>query len=305
LKISNLIIPALLLALLASSGTAPAAGPVKIIQIQRTANPAATLASAATTITTTGEVYLANITPEEAQSLAVKRARTDAIEQVCGVKVQAETLVKNFVMQADFIHQVAYGRIIGEKVLRWELKVDQPSPLKPPGLTLQVTMELQVLPEKSEPDPSYKAKVWLNKSVFQSGEEMVVYVNASKDSYLTVLNFTADDSVTLLYPNLLRHDNKIAADRDYEIPAREDRGDLMKFQVATLPDHKQDTEAIKVICTRSPVNLLSEVKARGNYGVMESTKFAVTEVARLLAAIPPRERAEDTAIYQIINPRLQ
>lgn len=305
MKISNLIIPALLLALLASSGTAPAAGPVKIIQIQRTANPAATLASAATTITTTGEVYLANITPEEAQSLAVKRARTDAIEQVCGVKVQAETLVKNFVMQADFIHQVAYGRIIGEKVLRWELKVDQPSPLKPPGLTLQVTMELQVLPEKSEPDPSYKAKVWLNKSVFQSGEEMVVYVNASKDSYLTVLNFTADDSVTLLYPNLLRHDNKIAADRDYEIPAREDRGDLMKFQVATLPDHKQDTEAIKVICTRSPVNLLSEVKARGNYGVMESTKFAVTEVARLLAAIPPRERAEDTAIYQIINPRLQ
>ena len=305
MKISNLIIPALLLALLASSGTAPAAGPVKIIQIQRTANPAATLASAATTITTTGEVYLANITPEEAQSLAVKRARTDAIEQVCGVKVQAETLVKNFVMQADFIHQVAYGRIIGEKVLRWELKVDQPSPLKPPGLTLQVTMELQVLPEKSEPDPSYKAKVWLNKSVFQSGEEMVVYVNASKDSYLTVLNFTADDSVTLLYPNLLRHDNKIAADRDYEIPAREDRGDLMKFQVATLPDHKQDTEAIKVICTRSPVNLLSEAKARGNYGVMESTKFAVTEVARLLAAIPPRERAEDTAIYQIINPRLQ
>jgi len=279
-----------------------AAGPAKTTA---PAKPNAAPTPTATTITTVGEVFLANITPEEAQSLAVKRARTSAIEQVCGVKVQAETLVKDFVMQADFIHQVAYGRIVGEKVTKWELDVEQPSPLKPPALTLRVTLEAQVLPEKGEPDPFYKVKVWLNKSVFQNGEEMVIYVNATKDSYLTVLNFSADDSVTLLYPNLLRRDNKIEAARDYEIPAKEDRGEVMKFQVGTLPDHKQDTEAIKVICTRGPINLLAEVKARGNYGVMDSTKFAVTEVARLLAAIPPRERAEDTAIYQIVNPRLQ
>lgn len=297
----NATLLALLLTMLVLPARIPAlaAGPDKAAPAPKTTAPAAT------TITTVGEVYLANITPEEAQSMAVKRARTSAIEQVCGVKVQAETLVKDFVMQADFIHQVAYGRIVGEKVVKWELDVDQPSPAKPPALTLRVTLEAQVMPEKGEPDPFYKVKVWLNKSVFQNGEEMVVYVNATKDSYLTVLNFSADDSVTLLYPNLLRRDNKIEAGRDYEIPAREDRGEVMKFQVSTLPDHKQDTEAIKVICTRGPINLLSEVKARGNYGVMDSTRFAVTEVARLMAAIPPRERAEDTAIYQTVNPRLQ
>ena len=305
-KKAYLLFPILILALLASgfalaASPAKTAVPTKVATTKENAAPAST----ATTITTVGEVFLANITPEEAQSLAVKRARTSAIEQVCGVKIQTETMVKDFVMQADFIHQVAYGRIVGEKVVKWELEVDQPSPLKPPGLALRVTLEVQVMPEKGEPDPFYKVKVWLNKGVFQSGEEMVVSVNATKDSYLTVLNFSADDSVTLLYPNLLRRDNKIEAGRDYEIPAREDRGEIMKFQVATLPDHKQDTEAIKVICTRGPLNLLSEVKARGNYGVMDSTKFAMTEIARLLAAIPPRERAEDTAIYQIVNPRLQ
>lgn len=260
---------------------------------------------AATSVTTVGEVYLANITPEEAQQLALKRARYEAVEQVCGVRVQAETLVKDFVMQADFIHQVAYGRIIGEKVLKWELDVDQPSPLKPPGLTLRVTLQCEVQPEKGEADPFYKVKVWLNKSVFENGEEMVVNLNATKGGYITVLNFTADGAVTLLYPNLLRRDNKIEAGRDYQIPAKEDQSELMKFQVGTLPGHKQDTEAIKVICTRGPVNLLSEVKAHGNFGVMESTKFAVTEIARLLAAIPPRERAEGTAVYQVVNPRQQ
>ena len=76
----------------------------------------------------------------------------------------------------------------------------------------------------------------------------------------------------------------------------------MKFQVATLPGHKKDTEYIKVISTRGPIDLLSEIKSRGDYGVMNSTKFAVTEVARLMAAIPISDRAEDTATYQIIAP---
>jgi len=261
--------------------------------------------SASTTATTTGEVYLANLTPEEAQALALKRARYNAIEQVCGVRVQAETLVRDFVLQGDFIHQVVYGRIISEKVIKWELDVDQPSPLKPPGLTYKVTLQAEVQPEKGEPDPFYKVKVWLNKSVFESGEEMIINVNSTKEGYITVLNFAADGTVTLLYPNMLRRDNRVEPGRDYQIPAPEDRGDLMKLQVGTLPGHKRDTEYIKVISTRGPVNLLSEVKAHGNYGVMDSTSFAVTEIARLMASIPPRQRAEDTAVYQIINPRLQ
>lgn len=261
--------------------------------------------SAATTVTTTGEVYLANITPEEAQVLALKRARYNAIEQVCGVQIQAETLVKDFVMQGDFIHQVTYGRIVGEKILKWAVEVDQPSPLKPPGLTYSVTLRSQVQEEKGKPDPFYKVKVWLNKGVFESGEEMIINVNSTKGSYITVLNFSADGTVTLLYPNMLRRDNRIEPGKDYEIPAKEDRADLMKFQVGTLPGHKKDTEYIKVIATREPINLLAEVKAHGNYGVMESTKFAVTEIARLMASIPVNQRAEDTAVYQIFDPRMQ
>ncbi|MBU0481573.1 MAG: DUF4384 domain-containing protein [Proteobacteria bacterium] len=262
-------------------------------------------AQGATTITTIGEAAISNITPEEAQNLALQRARHEAVSRVCGVQVQAETLVKNFSMAGDFIHSVSYGRIVNEDVLKWELDVEQPSPTKPAEMVYRVTLRSEVQEEKGEPDPFYKVKVWLNKQVFENGEEMIVNVSSTKEGYITVLNFSADGTVTLLYPNKLRRDNKVEPNKEYQIPAKEDRGSLMTFQVATLPGHKRDTEFIKVISTRGPVNLFSEVKAHGNYGVMDSTKFAVTEIARLMASIPPKSRAEDTASYQIINPRLQ
>jgi hypothetical protein len=262
------------------------------------------LASAATTVTTSGEVYLANITPEEAQNLALQRARHEAVSQVCGVQIQAETLTRNFVLQGDFIHSVSYGRIVAEEVLLWEIDVEQSAPNKPPEMMYRVTLRSEVQEEKGDPDPFYKVKVWLNKQVFETGEEMIINVSSTKEGYITVLNFSADGTVTLLYPNKLRRNNKIEPNKEYQIPAKEDRGNLMTFQVSTLPDHKRDTESIKVISTRGPINLFSEVKAHGNYGVMDSTKFAVTEIAKLMASIPPRQRAEDTVIYQIINPRL-
>ena len=261
-------------------------------------------AEAATVITTIGEAAIANITPEEAQNLALQRARHEAISRICGVRVQSETLIKNFSLQGDFIHSVSYGRIVAEKVLKWELDVEQATSVKPPEMLYRVTLRSEVQEEKGAPDPFYKVRVWLNKEVFRSGEEMIINISSTKEGYITVLNFSADGTVTLLYPNKLKRDNKIEANKEYQIPAKEDRGQ-MTFQVATLPDHKRDTEFIKVISTRGPINLLAEVKARGNYGVMDSTQFAVTEIARLMASIPPKARAEDTASYQIINPRLQ
>ncbi len=259
----------------------------------------------ATWVTTNGEAEIANISPEEAEQLALKRARHEAIAKVCGVQIQAETLMENFTLQGDFIHGVSYGRIIAEKITTWQVEVKQPRKTIPPELTLQVTLQAQVEQEKREPDPYYKAKVWLNKSVFENGEEMIVNVRASKDSYITVLNFSADGSVTLLYPNKLRPDNGIKANTVIQIPAEQDRKGLLSFQVGTLPDHKRDTEAIKVIFTKGPINLLAEVESRGNYGVMASTKFALTEIARILSTIPPDSRTEDSAIYQVVNPRLQ
>ncbi len=59
--------------------------------------------------------------------------------------------------------------------------------------------------------------------VTTSGEEMVINVNTTKESNITVLNFAADGTVTRLYPNKLARDNREEPGRNYQIPAPEDR----------------------------------------------------------------------------------
>jgi len=253
-------------------------------------------------VTVTGEAVLANLTPDEARVLALKRARHNAIEEVCAVRVQAETLVQNFVLQGDFTHAVAYGNILDEKILRWDAEVVQKSPTDLPEITYKVTLQAEVLEEKGEPDPFFNVHVSLNKPAFENGDELVMKVRSTKPGYITVLNFAADGSVVVLFPNAFRRNNRIEADRDYTIPAPGDR-DVIRFQVSTLPGHRKDTEYIKVICTREPLDLMQEVRPSGTFSVMNDTTLALTEVARVLSSIPLKYRAEDTAIYQIIDPQ--
>lgn len=252
-------------------------------------------------ITATGEASLANVTPEEAQKTALQKARLSAVEMACGVKLQAESFVRDYVLLGDFIHAVSYGHIVSEEVKSWKVEVEQKNPRTPPALTYLVTIKASVLQEKGNPDPSYQAKVRLNKNVYQSGDEMVIHVSATKPSYLTVLNFTADDRVILLFPNALRRNNRIEREQEYQIPSSSDREGILKLEVSNLPGHKRDTEYIKVIVTTKPIPLLEGMAFKGQYGVMDTVSVATTEIARLISSIPVHERAESTAAYEIVS----
>lgn len=252
-------------------------------------------------VTATGEASLANVTPEEAQKTALQKARLSAIEMVCGVKLQAESFVRDFVLQGDFIHAVSYGHIVSEEIKSWKVEVEQKNPQTPPAMTYLVTIKASVLQEKGNPDFSYQAMVQLNKTIYQSGDEMVIRARATKPSYLTILNFTADDRVILLFPNALRRNNLVEREQEYQIPSSSDRKGILKLEVSNLPGHKRDTEYIKVIATTKPIPLLEVLAFKGQYGVMDTVSVAATEIARLISAIPVNERAEATAAYEIVS----
>jgi hypothetical protein len=251
-------------------------------------------------IISTGEASLENTTPEDARREALNRARTAAIEEACGVRLQAETFVKDMKLMSDFVHAVSYGHIVSEEVLKWDVETIQKSKNDLPSLAYRVTLKSKVVKEKSDPDPGYAVKVRLNKPAFAAGDEMVITVAATKPSYITVLNFSADDRVILLFPNGIRRDNYIEANREYQIPSAQERDGVMKFQVSNLPGHKKDVELIKVIATRTPINLLDQLSLKGQFGIADTVSMAFTELARFIAAVPVRDRAEDTVSYQIL-----
>ncbi|HDQ44949.1 MAG TPA: hypothetical protein ENN17_05535 [bacterium] len=124
-----------------------------------------------------GEAAVQNITTEEAQALALRRARHDAVERVCGVLLQSETLVKDFMTAGDFIHTISYGEVVEEKDVQWEtetLPSDRPG--SPPVIVLRVSMNARVVSREGKPDPSFRISLKLNKTSFQSGEEAIIRV---------------------------------------------------------------------------------------------------------------------------------
>lgn len=263
--------------------------------------PVQTEALQGRTVTATGEAALANLTAEETQRLALKRARINAIEEVCGVSLQAETFIKNNVLESDFIHSVSYGRIISEDILRWDVLVYQKSKRSPPQISYRVKIKATVKKEGGEPDPFFLVDCKLNKKIYRSGDEMIIRLKTTKPSYVTVLNFSADGNVVLLYPNRIRRNNYLEALKEYQIPSPADRSDVLKLRVSTLPGHRKDTEFIKVIATRKPLPLLDGLVLQGQYGIMDSVKLAVSEIARLISAIPLKDRTERTVFYEVVS----
>ena len=247
-----------------------------------------------------GEAVVQNISTEEAQTIARRKARLDAIEKVCGVCLHAESLVNDFMLAGDFIHSISYGHVVEEKNVLWEtesLPADNPG--QPPVILLRITMDARVVQMSGYHDPSFEVDLKLNRTAFQSGDEVILEVSASKKCYITILNLAANDSVYMLLPNRIQTDNLIDANTPVEIPSAEDRSAGFHIRVATLPHHQRDTEIIKVIATKEKIWIWDEIDVSRGFGSIGTPKMAATRLARWLAQIPLSKRAEATAMYSV------
>lgn len=248
----------------------------------------------------TGEAAVQNISNEEAQVIAKRQARLNAIEKVCGVQIQAETLVKDFMLAGDFIHSLAYGHIVEEKDLVWKTETITPvNPSDPPIIVLKLSMLAKVVPVNEKPDPTFKVKLKLNRNSFESGDDVIFNIKSTKDCYLTIINLAANDSVYVLFPNKYHSNNYIEAKKTFIFPGKIDRESGFHIRVSNLPGHKKDTEIVKLIATKNRVDFLSDLKMLNGFGIMGTPKMAVTRLARLLSEIPISERAEATVMYTV------
>jgi len=249
-----------------------------------------------------GEALLQNITNEEAQVIALRRARLDAIEQVCGVNLQAETLVHNFVMAGDFIHSVSYGNVVEEKDHSWKYEtIPAENPASPPVIALRLTMNARVVTVTEKPDLYFTVTTALNRAVYQSGDEVIINIQSTKECYITVLCLAANDSVYILFPNRFRDDNFIQANTTVEIPSAPDRNAGLHFRVVNLAGHKTDAEMIKVIATREKLSFGDDSKPGSGFGALGTPRMAVTSLAQWLSAIPVSERAETAVVYTVVT----
>lgn len=234
-------------------------------------------------VETTGESVVENVTPAEARQSALNRARSRAVEDVSGVNISGNTLVKDFVMVSDLVQAIGSGYIVKEEVLNWETSSFQEKRDLPPVSLYRVKIKSCVVRD-SPKDPYFAVKGELNRQVFMAGEEAGIKASCAKDCYLTILNLTAENRIRVLLPNEYEPSRLIKAGASYSFPAQG-----MSLEMQNLPGHKKDAEAFVLIATKERLDLNA---AKGR-------ELRAEEFYKQLLTIPADSRAEEILLYEV------
>ena len=246
----------------------------------------------------TGRAVVHNITPEEAKIKALNEARRNAVEQVCAIRLYAASVVEDGVLASDFIHTLSHGYIVAERDALWAIEETEGGGKEPPSITYVVTMWARVIKEEGEADPEFRVNLTLNRMTFEAGEEMVLTVSPTQDSYITILNWTADDSIRVLFPNALQTKCYLEAGDTLTVPSPSEQATGVRFRVYPLPGHRRDTEFIKAIATRDSISFVEDAN---RLGVLGTPILAITKLCRRLVSVPVQDRAEATASYHVVR----
>ena len=189
-----------------------------------------------------GSCAVVGITPEQGRLIALRRARADAIEKACGIKILGSTLVRNGRLVGEFLKTFTRGFIIKEHV-KWlplgELRAKNGN--EPPIPLYRVKLRADVLIPERVSDQGFSLSVRLNTNIFKSGEQAELYVSVTSQAKIAIFNIRADDRVVMLYP--LDKDLIIRPGQEFIFP---EKGSGMVLKIQTFKGHKQDSEAFMV-----------------------------------------------------------
>ena len=122
---------------------------------------------------------------------------------------------------------------------------------------------------------------------YASGEDVQVFVETSKDAWVTVLNVDPAGETTVLFPNRYQSDNFVAAGRTLQVPGR-DAG----FRIVVAGG--VGAELLKVVASSEPAPLFEarQLAAAGDFQVVRAQPAGL---ARSLTVAMTNEPADGSA----------
>jgi hypothetical protein len=249
-----------------------------------------------------GNSSMENITKEEARRLAIEDAERNAVEQVAGVTVSADTLVSNFTVSSDVISAIPYGKIIEREIIEEDIQVIKDETKDKtkgrPSSIYHVKLKAKVAKEKGSIDPYFKLEASLNRSVFKDGEEMQIKIKPARDCYITIFNILEDDSVLTLIPNRHIRDTLIKANEYLIFPDESMVKMGINLKVHGVEGKNVTKEKIYILCFKQPVDFGSKFE-EGIFGTYKGATAFIRELKREVVDIPLSERAERFLPYEI------
>ncbi len=256
-----------------------------------------------------GQVIISDfMTLDQARRKAKEMARENAISQTAGIHLQTEQFFFQFETAdndlgtakfgesfAQYIRESQRGTIVREH--HWEF-LD--STLHANGNTQFLTIarnEFEVQIMEQQRDPEFTLSASLSKPVYLEGETLSLVITARKDCFLHIFNLAANDTLYMLYPNILDKQTRLPANTPRVIPNE-------RYQlIASLPAQKQrEVEHLFVIATRDSLvfdGMLKNEISTGGYAQMWKT--GLNDILQWLANIDPARRAEWGKSFEIVR----
>ena len=249
-------------------------------------------------VTVEGNSSMENITKEDARRLAIEDAERNAVEQVAGVTVSADTLVSNFTVSSDVISAIPYGKVIEKEIIEEDIKIIKDEKRKLPSSIYYVKLKVKVAKEKGNIDPYFKLDASLNRTVYKDGEEMQLKIKPARDCYITIFNILEDDSVLTLIPNRHIRDTFIKSNEYLLFPDENMKKMGINLKVHGVDGKNITKEKIYILCFKQPVDFGSKFE-EGIFGIYKGSSAFIKELKREVVDIPLSERTERFLPYEI------
>lgn len=248
-----------------------------------------------------GEAVLENISSEEAKNLCLLRAKAQAMEEVAGVKILSETVVRNNIVLYDFINSQSSAWVKRTKDVKWEPITDyRRTPDSSPLPLYRVRLKALVAVDAHR-DDGFQLRLTLNRKSYQDGDEMTLSVSAGKDCRIFLFNILEDEKVTVLLPNRFKMDTVVKGGKIYRFPDQEKMGSSRKMKVSVPEGKKRTRESILAIAVIDDINLIGSDFEEAAFAVYPKGTGLFHRLMEKMMDVPPQRRAMTIQHYEVVS----
>lgn len=252
------------------------------------------------------DVVISNMSPEVAQHRAFKQAESNALESVArelsSVKQLLSEEQQGEVFQAFRMNiSSRTSGIITDVDTVADTIISVTTPKGQQQLVYHVEIEALVTVEDIQGSSPYDFSARLKpRSRFEAGDECWLEVDVRQDSYLQILNITADNRVVILYPVDASEVQLVPAGSTFRFPH-----DGSRIRLYPLPGHDFDQEEFRIVATREPIIWLAgdiaTTSGGGRFLDLPTTDMLTLEMEIL--RIPYDKRSQVSLSYEVFSKR--
>ena len=246
-----------------------------------------------------GECLDENISKEEAIQRALNEARKEAIAYAVGITISSDVTLsqdEENLLFNKYTNINTSGHITEEEytiseedfgIGRHNLRIRK----------YLVTLRCKVEKEYGAPDPTFNVSFEMNKIIYKSNDIVELEVTASKDCYITILNFhELERKVYIIYPNEYDSDNFFTANTKRKIPSP-NSGIVLR---TILPERKTESrELIKVLAMKKKIDFSKGLPKESIYNYYPSPVAAGCDIGKILVNMPRDDWTQHTQILWV------